>query len=209
MTIGMSLTHFSSSCFSGIGFNLLFTLLSFQLSLAIQKFRKPPLKIDIEKIVESEWVALASSLSLSAVVGVASNLQLLFITIIGVIFNAFNEKIVVEKLGAVDIGNMMRTVLWGSTFGIGVSIVLWFKLFRPYMPRTGKKLPTSPSSQFCSLLSCLLLLIYWPNFVAFSESGDKRHRIVVNLYLGMFSSIVTSYVASTLIDSQNRFNVVS
>lgn len=208
MTIGMSLTHFSTSCFSGIGSNLLFTLLSFQLSLAIQKFRKPPLRIDIEKIVESEWVALASSLSLSAVVGVAGNLQLLFITIIGVIFNAFNEKMV-EKLGAVDIGNMMRTVLWGSTFGIGVSIVLWFKLSRPYMSRSGKKLPTSPSSQFCSLLSCLLLLIYWPNFVSFSESGDKRHRIVVNLYLGMFSSIVTSYVASTLIDSQNRFNVVS
>lgn len=208
LTIGMSLTHFSNSCFQGIGSNLLYTLISLELSLAIQKFQREQLRIDIQRILKSEWVALSTSISLSAVVGITSNMQLLIMTVIGTISNAINERIV-TKLGAMDIGHLMTTILFGSVFGISNAFVLWFNLLRPSMTGAGKKLHTNLASQFTSLTSCMLLIFFWPNFISIDVTGDKKHRMIVNLYLSMISATVTSYIAASLVDSQNRFSIVS
>lgn len=207
LTIGMSLTHFSNSCFQGIGSNMLFTLISFELSLAIQKFQRE-LRIDIQRMVKSQWMALAMSISLSAVVGIASNLQLLIMTVVGTICTAINERII-TKLGAMDIGHVMTTILFGAIFGASNSIMIWFKLLRPSITGPGKKLHTNPASQLASLISCMLLLIFWPNFISIDVAGDKKHRMIVNLYLSMISATVTSYIAATLVDTQNRFSIVS
>ena len=63
-------------------------------------------------------------ISYGAVLGKASNLQLLVMTILETIFYAINESVIFEYLHITDIGGSIPIHLFGAYFGLAVAAVI-------------------------------------------------------------------------------------
>jgi len=66
-----------------------------------------------------------------------------------------------------------------------------------------------PSPPHFSYSGTLFLWIYWPSFNAALAPGDDQHRAVINTYYALAACTVTAFAVSSLLDEENRFNMVS
>ena len=58
---------------------------------------------------------------------------------------------------------------------------------------------TRYTSDLLSLLGTVILWVFWPSFNALLASGAARHRAVINTYLSLMSSTVTTFVVSGIL----------
>ena len=63
---------------------------------------------------------------------------------------------------------------------------------------------TRYTSDLLSLQGTIILWVFWPSFNALLASGAARHRAVINTYLSLMSSTVTTFLVSGIL-GERRF----
>ena len=222
---GLSVTYFANYTFSGISNNFLAISLAIQWATVYQmmaEFHLSRIEIDLKWLVnlfiaiisndsktlpsllKAEWSAIATGISLIAVHGKISAIQIILLSMLEPVFFQLNE-ILLKHLNVTDMTGGLRVCTFGSLFGFGLSVMLW----RYNSESRQKRLHTSAPNQLYVLISVIWLYCLWPSFVSSLSEGDKRHRIVVNCYLSMVSATVTSFALASMADPKDRFSIVS
>jgi len=159
-----------------------------------------PLKLDLEMFVYAEFAAATVCVSLGAVIGTISPLQLMVLCILEPIFFAINESLCTITLKAVDSGGAMYVHLFGCYFGLAVAFMI------PDKHRKGAKgdLPdendqdSTYRSDLFSLVGSIFLWLFFPSFNGAVAPGNAQSRVVVNTVLALASSCTCTFYTSRL-----------
>lgn len=153
-----------------------------------------PLPLRLATMIDGEFAAATLLISYGAVLGRASPVQLVVMTLCQSVAYAFNKVVLVFGLvAAEDVGGSMTIHMFGAFFGLSVSSVLG-------SPKTSTTGNASPSgvSDVMSLIGTTLLWVYWPSFVGATETGTPVYeaRCVMNTILALLGSTLASFYLS-------------
>ena len=153
-----------------VGFTLMLTALSMQLNvfmeLLCRYIYEPddvefPYPIHLTTFVDAEFAAATLLISFGAIIGRASPLQLVVLSLMQSFFYALNKVIIV--LGAwkaEDVGGTITIHMFGAYFGLAVSRALG---------EPKRRCQANAESGLVSDVLCLIgttfLWVYWPSFV--------------------------------------------
>lgn len=145
--------------------------------------------------MEAEFGAGAVLISMGAILGKCSLMQLFGMANLNVFFYTLNRAIVFNIFKASDIGESMTIHTFGAYFGV---IMTWF--FQPKEAIEDKnKLGTGNYlSDLISMTGTLFLFIYWPSFNGGPAKGGKQMRAVINTYLSLSSSCIASIIVARI-----------
>jgi len=94
----------------------------------------------------------------------------------------------------------------GAYFGIAVAYVLYKKQLND-IESTEREKSVYHSDVF-AMIGTLFLFCFWPSFNAGVASGDSRLRAVVNTYISIASSVLLTYIFSSLFHKDKKFDMV-
>lgn len=192
--------------------------------------------IDVEKIIVADFVAAAVLISFGAVLGKTNPTQLIVMAFIEVLLQSANEFIGLRRLCAFDIGESMFVhvfgknfenltnyfalfgrifmhlylflfIFLGAYFGLAVSYMLYDKELTSVEAEQREK--SVYHSDLFSMIGTLFLFCFWPSFNAgVAGAGDSRLRAVVNTYISIASSVLLTYICSSLFNKERKFDMV-
>lgn len=219
LAIGMSVTFVKNFTLCGVGFNLLTAAVVLQSSLVFRLLTdQSKIVIDIQNLMHSLEAVLAVVLSNLSLAGQISPLQQIFFSIVASLAYEINRCLtlgfsVSKRCSPVqnydlylqihELFPCIRIIIFGSLFGVAASLLADKKR------KLKIGLTDCANSQMIALGSIALSFCLWPVILVGTSVGDKQQRIIVNTILSQSTSIVTSFVAASLCDSRNRFDVVS
>jgi ammonium transporter Rh len=104
---------------------------------------------------------------------------------------SLNAAIVFKVLYVQDIGGALTIHMFGAFYGLSAS--WWFSKKKDREART-EEARTKPGymSQTIAMLGTLFLFMYWPSFNSALAEGVAQQRSVVNTYIGISASVLTS-----------------
>jgi ammonium transporter Rh len=143
--------------------------------------------------MEAEFGAGAVLISMGAVLGKCSLMQLFGMSCIEIFFYTLNRAIVFNIFKASDIGESMTIHTFGAYFGV---VLTWF--FQPSKALEDKKElgKSNYLSDLISMTGTLFLFIYWPSFNGGPPKGAQQMRAVINTYLSLSSSVIASIIVA-------------
>ncbi|NWR28442.1 RHBGB protein, partial [Tachuris rubrigastra] len=169
----------------------------------IHHFHHGQVHLDLHKLLISEFAAVTVLISVGAILGRTSPCQLLIMAICEVPVYLASEWVIVNCLGVLDVGGTITIHVFSCYFGLGVSKALFWAGQKPLHP---KETPT-PRSDLMSLMGMLILWVFWPSFVAvLCRPGDAQHRAILNTFLAMSASAVTTMVVSSLLERDGKLS---
>jgi len=161
----------------------------------------PFIGIDLGTMLSADFAAAAVLISFGVVLGVASPLQLLVMTVLEITLFVINEKIGRDYVGAVDAGDTIFVHIFGAYFGLTVARVL----ARPDIAKSTLEGTTATSDLF-SMVGTVFLWMFWPSFNAGAAAeGDAQMRAIVNTYYSLCSCAITTFAVSALLSPQKKF----
>uniref|UniRef100_A0A803W6F3 Ammonium transporter AmtB-like domain-containing protein n=1 Tax=Ficedula albicollis TaxID=59894 RepID=A0A803W6F3_FICAL len=191
--LGLLLTFLPRYGFSALTHN--FLLLNFSMQW---------IHLDLHKLLISEFAAVTVLISMGAILGRVSPCQLLVMATREIPIYLTSEWVIVTCLGVLDVGGTITIHVFSCYFGLGVSKALFRATQKPLHP---KETPT-PSSDLMSLVGTLILWVFWPSFVAvLCQPGDAQHRAILNTLLAMSASAITTVVASSLLERDDKLSL--
>ncbi|NXT54920.1 RHAG protein, partial [Pluvianellus socialis] len=205
--LGLLLTFLPHYGFSALTHNFLLLNFSTQWALVLQgllhHFHRSEIHLDLHNLLTAEFAAVTVLISVGAVLGRTSPCQLLVVAICEVPIYFASEWVIITHLGVLDVGGTITIHVFSCYFGLGVSKALFGAVRRPAHP---KETPT-PRSDLLSVVGTLILWVFWPSFVAvLCEPGDAQHRAILNTFLAMSASAMTTVVASSLLESDGKLS---
>ena len=153
------------------------------------------LSLTTEVILQAEFGAASVLISMGAIVGKCSLFQLFGMCNINIFFYALNQAICYKIFKCADIGGTMTIHAFGAYFGV---ITSWF--YQPRQAIEDKKELGGGNylSDLVSMTGTLFLFVYWPSFNGGGASGSQQMRAVINTYLSLTSSVISSIIVSRL-----------
>ncbi|NWI62782.1 RHBGA protein, partial [Todus mexicanus] len=205
--LGLLLTFLPRYGLSVLTHNFLLLNFSTQWALVLQgllqHFHHGQVHLDLHSLLTAEFAAVTVLISVGAVLGRTSLCQLLVVAACEVPVYLASEWVIITHLGVLDVGGTITIHVFSCYFGLGVSKALFGAAQRPVHP---KETPT-PRSDLTSLVGTLILWVFWPSFVAVPcQPGDAQHRAILNTFLAMSASAVTTVVASSLLEKDGKLS---
>jgi len=204
---GFLMTFLKRYGYGAVGLNFLIAAFVIQWAMLMKGFldmEDGKIKISIINLLTSDFTSAAVLISFGAVLGKTSPLQLLIMAFLEVVFFSCNEYIGVVYFKAVDMGGSMFVHAFGAYFGLAVARVL----YREDTAESAKEGSVYHSDLF-SMIGTLFLWIYWPSFNAALAPGDDQQRAVINTYLALASCCVTTFIVSSALDKNGKFDMVA
>ncbi|XP_067133254.1 LOW QUALITY PROTEIN: ammonium transporter Rh type B-like [Centruroides vittatus] len=196
------MTFLKKYAFNGVGFNLLLCSLTIQWSFIMQniwKMQSGVMHFGIVSMVEANIASLAVLVSTGAVLGRINPLQLIIMSLIETVLYSLNKELGFNTFKVTDAGNSIFVHVFGAYFGLAVSFSLYQSEF--------SKINSGKSNLF-SLIGTLFLWAFWPSYNSSGILGNDSHRAIVNTYLALVSCTLTTFGLSSLLEGQNRFNII-
>ncbi|XP_009997016.1 PREDICTED: ammonium transporter Rh type B-like [Chaetura pelagica] len=205
--LGLLLAFLPRYGLSALTHNFLLLNFSTQWALVLQgllhHFHHGQVHLDLHNLLTAEFAAVTVLISAGAVLGRTSPCQLLVMAACEVPVYFASEWIIITHLGVLDVGGTMTIHVFSCYFGLGVSKALFGATRQPVNP---KETPTPPSD-LQSLVGTLILWVFWPSFVAvLCQPGDAQHRAILNTFLAMSTSAVTTVVTSSLLERDGKLS---
>lgn len=202
---GFLMTFLARYGFGAVGFNFLISALAIQWAVILNELihGHDYIAVGIENLLAADFATAAVLISFGAVLGKASALQLLVMTILELILFHVNEIIGRKHLMAVDAGDSIFVHAFGAYFGLAVARVL----FKPGHNDHPKETSVYHSDLF-AMIGSIFLWLFWPSFNSGGLEGEDRHRAVVNTYLALGACCVTAFAVSALVDKKGKLNMV-
>ncbi|XP_051489375.1 ammonium transporter Rh type A-like [Apus apus] len=205
--LGLLLAFLPRYGLSALTHNFLLLNFSTQWALVLQgllhHFHHGQVHLDLRNLLTAEFAAVTVLISAGAVLGRTSPCQLLVMAACEVPIYLASEWIIITHLGVLDVGGTITIHVFSCYFGLGVSKALFGATRQPVNP---KETPTPPSD-LLSLVGTLILWVFWPSFVSvLCQPGDAQHRAILNTFLAMSTSALTTVVASSLLERDGKLS---
>ncbi|RNA27205.1 Rh type B glyco [Brachionus plicatilis] len=205
---GFLMTFLKRHGFGGVGYNFLIAAVVIEWAILMRgwirmiEFGTGNFQLELSHLLEADFCAAAVLISFGAVIGKVTLSQLFIMTIIEVIIQSFNEYICVHFLNSYDIGESMYVHAFGAYFGLGVAKALHNKEIK------SEKEGSSYNSDIFAMIGTLFLWLYWPSFNSATAVNDEaKTRAIVNTYLSLAGSCVTTFMISVIV-TRGKLNMV-
>jgi ammonium transporter Rh len=205
---GFLMTFLKRYGYGSIGFNFLIAAYTLQWSLLVRGWldsgyaNRGQFEISTSNLLIADLSTAAVLISFGAVIGKASLSQLVVMATGEVVIQSLNEYIGVNYLQAYDVGESIYVHVFGAYFGLAVSRVLQSKKIVE-----STKENSHYHSDLFSMIGTVFLWIYWPSFNSATARDEGQVRAVINTYLAIASSCVSTYVVSLFV-GRGRLNMI-
>ncbi|XP_030637059.1 ammonium transporter Rh type A isoform X2 [Chanos chanos] len=206
---GFLMTFLKKYGFSSVGINLLLAAFGLQWGLLMQNFwhmdKDGKIKVSIEKMINADFSTATVLISFGAVLGKTSPVQLLLMTLLEITTFCINEHLVVEVLGASDIGASMTIHAFGAYFGLAVARML----YRPALRNGHENDGSVYHSDLFAMIGTVFLWMFWPSFnSAIASAGYPQQTAIINTYFSLAASALSAYATSSLLEHKGKLDMV-
>uniref|UniRef100_A0A8C2JV05 Rh family, C glycoprotein, like 1 n=1 Tax=Cyprinus carpio TaxID=7962 RepID=A0A8C2JV05_CYPCA len=207
---GFLMTFLKRYSFGGVGFNFLIAAFGIQWALLMQGWfhyldDDGKIKIGVENLINADFCVAGCLIAYGACLGKVSPVQLMVLTLFGVTLFAVEEYIILELLHAKDPGGSMVIHTFGAYYGLTISWVL----YRPMLSQSKHLQGSVYHSDVFAMIGTLFLWMYWPSFnSAIADHGDGQHRAVINTYLALAASVLTTFAISSISQKHGKLDMV-
>ncbi|XP_063819563.1 ammonium transporter Rh type A-like [Pseudophryne corroboree] len=207
--LGLMLSFLKFYGFGGIALNFLIANASIQWSMVVQGFfyhyRHGKIHLRLEHLLDAEFAAVTALISAGAVLGRTSPVQLILLSVIEIPLFVVNNWLINTYFHIIDVGGTVAIHIFSCYFGLGVSQIL----YKAELRRGHIKEATTPNSDLLSLLGTICLWIFWPSFNSvLAKTANAQHRAIINTFLALSSSTITTFALSSLMDKRGRISLV-
>ncbi|XP_041848495.1 ammonium transporter Rh type C 2 [Melanotaenia boesemani] len=208
---GYLMTFLKRYSFSGVGFNFLIASFGLQWALLMQGWFHSldpdtgKIYIGIENLINADFCCAGSLIAYGALLGKVSPVQLMVVTLFGVTLFAVEEFIILELFHCRDAGGSMVIHCFGGYYGLAISWVL----YRPNLNLSKRLQGSTYQSDVFAMIGTLFLWMFWPSFnSAITDHGDAQHRAVINTYIALASSVLTTVAISSMFQNKGKLDMV-
>ncbi|KAJ8318569.1 hypothetical protein KUTeg_003660 [Tegillarca granosa] len=209
---GFVMTFLRKYGYSAITFNLVIACVVIQWAIVFRGliygnvFEGKRFTLGIKELLSADFAAITVTISIGAVMGKISFLQLLVMAFIEVLLFLINEWLSDSVLKAEDAGKSIYVHTFGAYFGLAVSRVIYCKDLEKFA-KLSKDNVTYESTMF-SVLGTLFLWAFWPSLNAGSLIIDQQHRSVINTYLSLTASSLISFAVSAFLNKNGNLDIL-
>ncbi|XP_072754718.1 rhesus blood group-associated glycoprotein Rh50 isoform X2 [Anoplolepis gracilipes] len=204
---GFLMTFLKRYSLSAVGLTFLVGAILVQVALICDGVMKMKLGnkayLSLESLLNADVAVATPLISMGAILGKVTYMQLIFMGIVELIMFTINMYIGVHLFMAVDAGGSMFVHVFGAYFGLAVSFVFGMK----ERPKEHELEGSSYQSDIFAMIGTLFLWLFWPSFNSATLTGDDQQRAIINTLLSISASCVITFVVSALV-SNNKFNMV-
>lgn len=210
---GYLMSFLSDYGYGSVAFTFLVTVIGFQLSLFTEAFFSQLwsndwgyVSLDIISLINSLYAVAAVLITFGGIIGKASPLQLIVLTLLEITLYSFNNQILMHgALTLQDVGGTISIHMFGAYFGLAVAWSLGLPFKEPNVAPNGGYIP-----DLFSFVGTLFLWVYWPSFVGgvLAPGGAHQQQAVVNTVLSMVASTTCTFAASAFFSSAVKFRPV-
>ncbi|CAD5113067.1 DgyrCDS2262 [Dimorphilus gyrociliatus] len=207
---GFLMTFLKKYGFGAVGLNFLISAFTIQWATIFHGLflleGHDTVELDILTLLNSDFTAAAVLISFGAVLGKFSPLQLLFMALVEVVLKFANEYILLEHFHISDVGGSIIVHIFGAYFGLAVARTA-------FNPNTTKAAEEKASSMYHSdlfaMIGSIFLWLFWPSFnSAIAVTPDGQLRAIINTYYSLAACTVLTFIVSSLVHKQGKFNMV-
>ncbi|KAI6217765.1 Ammonium-transp domain-containing protein [Aphelenchoides fujianensis] len=195
--------------FTALSFNLLILAWVLEWGLIVRGFMSTEFAqhgyftISLRDFVKADYTAAAVLISFGALVGKLSPIQYVALAIIETPVQVINEHIVLNYIQAGDVGGSIVVHLFGAVFGLAASRLL----FKPSWA-VSEHLGSIYHSDIFSFVGTVFLWAFFPSFNSiFAITAAEQQRSVLNTFLALIASTITTFLVSQLVTKDHRFNI--
>ncbi len=208
---GYLMTFMKYYGFSAVGFTMIVTALGLQWAILTEAFfdqwrnlSMVPwnyIDVSIYTLMNALFACSAVLITLGALIGAITPLQLIFITFIEIACHSFNFKIILTGLNVSDLGGTFIDHMFGAYFGLAVSYML---------PKPKHEPEDDRNADLFSMIGTLFLWVYWPSFVAGAAPPNSaiQQTAIVNTVLALSASTIATFIASSFFEATGRIRPV-
>ncbi|XP_053680936.1 ammonium transporter Rh type A [Anopheles nili] len=194
--------------FSASGLNLLVASLVVQWAIIMRgcyEMEDGIIPISLQNLIGADIAAAAVLISMGALLGRTTPIQLLVMGIVEIAIFAGNEYLQLELVKAADVGGSITVHAFGAYFGLAVSFML-----RPKkeLAKAGPLEGSSYSSDISAMIGTIFLWIFWPSFNSALVDGADQERAIINTYLSLAGATVATFVLSALVSHEHKLDMV-
>ncbi|KAJ1528645.1 hypothetical protein ONE63_007040 [Megalurothrips usitatus] len=189
--------------YSAVGFTLLLGAVMVQWAMLCQGFfrmTEGKILVSMVSLLNADVATAAVLISMGAVLGKTTPLQLVVMGLVEMVVFAANEYMSSHVLKAVDLGGSMVVHVFGAYFGLAVSRAMG-------RPADTSREGSSYASDLFAMIGTVFLWLFWPSFNGALAADQARHRAVINTYLALASGCVVAFAVSSLV-RRGKFNMV-
>ncbi|UJR17563.1 hypothetical protein I4U23_004459 [Adineta vaga] len=197
---GFLMTFLSHYSYSAIGFNFILCAFTVEWALIMRGYMfdwndaKQKFIVDVRSLSTADFVSASILISMGAVLGQVSPLQLIIMAFFEVPIQVVNEWIGTHFFCANDGGESMFVHVFGAYFGLAVAFVLF------HSNVLGSPLEKSRyTSDLFSIIGTMFLFCFWPSFNAGTASGIERLHAITNTYVSICASVMGAFLMSTIV----------
>uniref|UniRef100_A0A1Q3FSC6 Putative ammonium transporter rhbg n=1 Tax=Culex tarsalis TaxID=7177 RepID=A0A1Q3FSC6_CULTA len=194
--------------FSASGLNLLVGALVIQWAIIMRgcyEMEDGRIPLSLDNLIGADIAAAAVLISMGALLGRTTPMQLLIMGIFEIAIFAANEYLQLDLMKVADVGGSITVHAFGAYFGLAVSFVM-----RPSKEnaKTGPMECSSYSSDITAMIGTIFLWIFWPSFNSALVDGADQERAIINTYLSLAGATVTTFAISALVSHEKKFDMV-
>ncbi|KAF7275115.1 hypothetical protein GWI33_012169, partial [Rhynchophorus ferrugineus] len=198
--------------YSSIGFNFLLGALCLQWSILCQGFFQLnddyKIEIGLMSLYRADIATAAVLISMGVVLGRTSYTQLIMMGILQIVAYAVNNNLNELFFKGVDVGGSVLVHCFGAYFGLAVSYILNRNQNTSDNSWQSGINTGSYHSNLLAMIGTIFLWLYWPSFNSIDLENDKAYRAIINTYLALTSSCLTTFIASQLSFKERKFDMV-
>jgi len=205
---GFLMTFLKRYGYSATGLNLFVAALCIQWAILMRGFfemEHGTIKLSLANLIGADIAAASVLISMGALLGRISPIQLLVMGFLEIILFASNEFLQIELMKIVDVGGSITVHAFGAYFGLSASWIL-----RPTKEnaKAGESEGASYNSDIFAMVGSVFLWIFWPSFNSALVDGPEQERAILHTYLSLAACTVTAFVVSALVSKDNKLDMV-
>ncbi|XP_048414013.1 rh blood group, D antigen [Stegostoma tigrinum] len=191
---------------SGIAFNMLLAAFALQWATILEglffEFENSKIRINMTSVIHADLSAVSALVSIGAILGNTSHIQLLLMAILEVTSFTAN-KWLLKFLFQIDRKtSAMYLHLFGAMFGLTVSRIL----YRPGLQKGHEKKGSLPISDLFSMIGTSFLWMFWPSFNA-ALLTLNRAKAVYNTYYALAACTIATFAISSQIHNKGKLDM--
>lgn len=203
---GFLMTFLKRYGFNAVGINMFIASLVIQWGMLIHGFfhmKDGKILIELSSLLSGDFATVSVLITMGAMLGKATPTQFLIIALIECPLALSNEYLGLEVFKIKDIGGSIVLHIFGAYFGIFCALTSYRKAYR----KSENEGSVYHSDHF-AMIGTIFLWLYWPSFNSAVASGDDRHRAVINTYLTLVTCTVTTFILSSVMSKERKFDMV-
>lgn len=218
--IGFLISFLKNYGLSSVSFNFLGAVITMEWAILVIGFSQPQcvdpnvewkdcdsswpyINLNLMSLLGADFCAAAILITFCVLLGKITPLQLIIMAIIEVAIYVANDVIGRIYIGAVDVGCTIFIHTFAAYFGLAVSWVLYKKSFTE-----SKKEVTTNNNDLFAMIGTIFLWLFYPSFNASGVTpGDAQQRAILNTYLSLCASAMSTFAVSSLINPDKKFGM--